>query len=228
MDRAFVLLTVLALLLGTAVALWPNTGADQVQEAMLIDATAEPAEHSGAPGASLPSVPELNPDPSFSPGKVIKLIVDALRKNDAPDRDSGLATAYRFCSPANRKANGSFDNFTRNVKSATYAPLLNHPRAAYGRIIRDARQPVAQQAVWILDQADNVLAVYTFTVSKQENGEYKDCWMTEAVRREVRPRPRRRPRRPNEQDESPDKRDDGQVAQVWMRWPTDHNAPSLA
>ncbi len=120
------------------------------------------------------------PNPNLSPEQVITIVLEALQRNDEQAPDSGIATAFRFASPGNRAATGPLERFIQLVKSPAYKPLLNHKTAARGavRIADD----IARQRV-TLTAANGERIVYLFTVSKQTEDPYKNCWMTDGVER---------------------------------------------
>lgn len=122
----------------------------------------------------------LQPNPDLSPEQVVTIQLEALQHNDTPERDSGIAIAFRFASPANQAATGPLANFILLVKNPLYQPLLNH-RSVERAPVKIAGDE-AQQRV-ILMSATGVKAVYLFTLSKQADGRYKDCWMTDGVER---------------------------------------------
>ena len=77
---------------------------------------------------------------------------------------------------------GGFDielpRFVKMLRSPPYDRLLNHREVDYGplRVEDDtAYQPV------IVTASDGQQAGYLWVMSRQRDGEYKDCWMTDAV-----------------------------------------------
>jgi hypothetical protein len=78
------------------------------------------------------------PDKDLAPGEVVRIVVDALRDNDA--KDNGIAITFDFASPANQKATGPLERFVPLVKSPAYAPMLNHRSAEYGTRARAGRR----------------------------------------------------------------------------------------
>jgi hypothetical protein len=130
--------------------------------------------------SSAPQDDHLKPTPDLSPEQVITIQLQALQHNDSPAKDSGIAVAFRFASPANQAMTGPLENFIRLVKNPVYRPMLNHQEAARGtlRVVGDQ----AQQRV-TLTGASGEKFVYIFTLSKQKDEPYKDCWMTDGVER---------------------------------------------
>ncbi|MSV29914.1 MAG: hypothetical protein EXQ52_14390 [Bryobacterales bacterium] len=57
-----------------------------------------------------------DPGPALTPAEVVRTQITALRNNDKPRKDAGIATAFRFASPGNRAATGPLDRFILMVK----------------------------------------------------------------------------------------------------------------
>lgn len=120
------------------------------------------------------------PKPDLLPEQVITIQLQALQHNDTPEKDSGIAVAFRFASPANQAATGPLPKFILLVKNPLYQPMLNHRSVERGPMKIDGDE--AQQRVTLVS-ATGEKAVYIFTLSKQADGPYKDCWMTDGVER---------------------------------------------
>ena len=128
------------------------------------------------------------PSPALEPSDVVTIVLDALRHNDLPTKDRGIAVTFDFASPANREATGPLDRFSALVKNPYYWPMLNHQRAERGEMIllgTEARQRVT------LVGAGGERVTYTFILTRQEEGEFRGCWMTDGVVRETELKPDR-------------------------------------
>lgn len=139
--------------------------------------------HAGMFAAAVQSESRVahRPNPSLSPGDVVRIQLDALRANDELDGDGGIATVFQFASPANRSMTGPFDRFVELVKTPEYRPMLNHRRAEPGPLITSG--DLAEQRVLITTAAGDLVA-YVFVLARQREGVYAGCWMTEGVLRE--------------------------------------------
>jgi len=114
------------------------------------------------------------PHPSLTPAEVVVAQLDALGRRG----DDGIALAYRFASPANRRAIGSMDRFERVVRSPAYAPMLDHRSAELG----PGRVEGGRAAVAVaLTAADGSRHAYLFELSRQRDGAWTGCWMTDSV-----------------------------------------------
>lgn len=118
------------------------------------------------------------PDESHSAQEVIELQVEALRSNDEPHRDAGIETAYNFASPSNRASTGPLSSFKKMVHNVMYRDMLNHKEANYGEL--DVQSDTAQQDV-VLVSEEGEKTKFGFTLSKQKNGKWSGCWMTDSV-----------------------------------------------
>lgn len=125
------------------------------------------------------------PRKEYTPQQVVQVVMDALQNNDK--NDSGIATVFNFASPGNKKLTGPLERFIPMVKTPAYLPMLNFKSAEY----EDAKieDDHAAQVVTIT-AANGDFAVYVFEMSKQKDGDVKDCWMTDGV---IRVQPKGKP-----------------------------------
>lgn len=138
-----------------------------------------PRNVQSAPGEREPPS-SVRPHPGLSPADVVRIQVAALGKNDAPHIDAGIATAFRFASPGNKRSTGPLARFRLIARSPTYRPLLDHVRADYGGLRR--RGDEAALPVIVTTPAGRRVG-YTFFLSKQTRQPFQGCWMTDGVLR---------------------------------------------
>lgn len=122
----------------------------------------------------------LEPDAKYSPDEVVEIQLAALAENDTPAADDGIRATFKFASPANRRITGPVERFVRMVKNPLYLPLLNHATSEVRKL--ETTAAVAQRHVLVTDAEGN-RATFLWVLSKQPDGPYKDCWMTDAVQR---------------------------------------------
>ena len=118
------------------------------------------------------------PSPDLSPGEVIRLIIESLQQNDATDL--GIEITFNFASPGNKTATGPLNNFKQQVKKPLFMPMLNFSSYKTSELVSDGSQ--AQQIIIIQNEVGND-AGFLFTLTKQSESLYQDCWMTDSVRR---------------------------------------------
>ena len=126
----------------------------------------------------LAQLTDLVPRPELSPAEVVQYQVAALQQNDEPKSDAGIERAFRFASPSNKQVTGPLEHFVQIVKSPAYSPLLNSRSSAIvGSELKDDKAKIAVKIV----TADGRPLTYVFILSKQNEGEFHDCWMTDGV-----------------------------------------------
>jgi hypothetical protein len=126
----------------------------------------------------LGNLAELMPRPELSPEDVVQYQVAALQQNDDPKYDAGIERAFRFASPSNKQVTGPLEHFVQIVKSPPYASLLNNRSSAIvGSEKKDDQAKIAVKIVAV----DGRQVTYLFILSKQNEGDFHDCWMTDGV-----------------------------------------------
>jgi hypothetical protein len=108
---------------------------------------------------------------------VVQVQMNALKYNDDAT-DDGIRTVRRFASPDNREIVGSFEQFVEIIESPTYAPMLSYDSAAF----EPERTGEDTALVRVTTRAaGNVTARYEFRLTRQGEGQYDGCWMTDGV-----------------------------------------------
>lgn len=147
-----------------------------IAPALLSFALAVCAASSFAQGsAGDPLSDALVPDPTLTPGDVVRIQLEALRHNDEQDR--GIAVAFRFASPANRANTGPLSRFISMIRKGPYALMLDFREATYGPVETVANR--ARQRVTLTGVRETM--AYWFYLSRQSEPPYVDCWMTDSV-----------------------------------------------
>lgn len=118
------------------------------------------------------------PQPEISPQEVVNIQLEALQVNDLPYENHGIEIAFRFASPSNKESTGSLPQFIHMVQNETYQSLLNFKR--FGLDDPEIRGDKALQKVTLIDENDQPV-VYFFKLSKQKEGTYTGCWLTDGV-----------------------------------------------
>ncbi|MEM7259754.1 MAG: DUF4864 domain-containing protein [Pseudomonadota bacterium] len=131
---------------------------------------------------SLPTL-ALDPSPRLNPADVVKFQLDSLRQNNAAN-DDGIASTFKFASPANRSVTGPLSRFSQLFDHPRYAPMINHQRADIELVSDNGR--VAVFDVELVD-GNGSIHHYRFELSLQQSGACIDCWMTDAVMWAPRP-----------------------------------------
>lgn len=132
------------------------------------------------------AAPTPHPAPSLTPTEVVTIVLNALKHNDDPRPDAGIETTFEFASPANREATGPLARFALVIKNPAYRAMLGFKSATRARLELDGTH--ARQRVVIIGP-DGTRVTYVFLLSKQPDGPYANCWMTDGVIRQKDPEP---------------------------------------
>lgn len=127
-------------------------------------------------GSVLDRMQHLAPAPSLSFAEVVEIQLAALA-NDNESND-GIALAYRFAAPSNKRAVGPLERFITLFATELYAPMLDPLETEF--LDSAERRNLAYQGVRIRSTAGRDF-YYVFVLERQTVGEVKDCWMTIGV-----------------------------------------------
>lgn len=120
----------------------------------------------------------LQPDPAFSAKKVVSIQLNALKSNDTPEEDAGIAQTGAFAHPDNRRTTGPLPRFRRMIKGPLYRMLLNHRAYEIEEVSQSARQAVFAVTV---TASDGQAYGFRWRVQKIIEGEHAGAWATIAV-----------------------------------------------
>ena len=123
----------------------------------------------------------IKPNPSISAKDVISIQLKALQKNNSPFEDAGIEQTWEFAHPNNRKFTGPLNNFITMIKNPSYSMMIDHLEH---NIIAVGEQETSSYYFVELTDANGKKYGFEWTVEKvNENGEFKNCWMTVGVSR---------------------------------------------
>ncbi len=123
-------------------------------------------------------VSELTPRPELTPEQVVQYQISALQHDDEPAHDAGIERAFRFASPKNKQNTGPLARFAQIIKGPDYFPMLHSLSSTV--VGSSASEGTAAVYVRIVTPSGRRMA-YVFILSKQIEGEYANCWMTDSV-----------------------------------------------
>ena len=123
----------------------------------------------------------IKPNPSISAKDVISIQLKALQKNNSPFEDAGIEQTWEFAHPNNRKFTGPLNNFITMIKNPSYSMMIDH--LDHNIIPVEEKETSSYYFVELTD-ANGKKYGFEWTVEKvNENGEFKNCWMTVGVSR---------------------------------------------
>ncbi len=118
------------------------------------------------------------PNRDLQPADVVRIVIEALAKNDEPYADAGIATTFAFASPANKVNTGPLPKFMQMIRTPTYAIMLDHLEHEFSEVVMMGIQ--AYQMVKISTGSGDEV-IFAFRLSQQRDGEFDGMWMTDAV-----------------------------------------------
>ena len=121
----------------------------------------------------------LKPSSNLQPEEIISIQLNALKDNNNPFLNAGVAQTWEFAHPYNRKLTGPLSNFKNMMYSSSYVIMLDHLKH---KIILVSKQVnISYFFIELTDKMGNEFG-FQWTVEKVTiNGEFKDCWMTSGV-----------------------------------------------
>lgn len=123
----------------------------------------------------LAPIRDSSPSPDLTPREVVQIQLHAFGNNNG--EDEGIEIGFRFASPGNRRRTGPLSRFASMLKGPAYGLMLEHDRAEYAQLL--VREERALQRVRLV--RGETVAVYDFYLRRQNDGDCRGCWMTEAV-----------------------------------------------
>lgn len=141
--------------------------------ALLLTAAVQIAADDGSAPSALSA--SIRPAVHLMPEDVVRIQLEALRKNDEDNR--GIAVAFRFASPANKRSTGPLPRFISMIKNGPYKLMLDYRHVLYSRVEIDG--DAAAQRVTLVGSEG--VADFIFFLSRQRTVPCKGCWMTDSV-----------------------------------------------
>ena len=121
----------------------------------------------------------LKPNPSLKSIEVVSIQLNALKDNNNPYLNAGVAQTWEFAHPSNRKYTGPLESFIKMMYAPSYVIMLDH--TDHNIITVSERDFIIYFFVEITDKEGNKFG-FTWTLEKViTESKFKDCWMTVAV-----------------------------------------------
>ena len=119
---------------------------------------------------------QLKPNENLSPYDVVKIQLNALKKNNKDD--DGIKLTWLFAHPDNKKITGPYERFRIMIYGAQYRPLLNHSSHKINLIMNTPIKHIFKIEILAKDKQ---LLFYEWHVQKASEKNCKDCWFTSGV-----------------------------------------------
>tara|TARA_B100000575_G_scaffold286569_1_gene283532 strand:- start:405 stop:890 length:486 start_codon:yes stop_codon:yes gene_type:complete len=122
----------------------------------------------------------IKPNKKLDPFEVVKIQLEALKKNDK--KDNGVKQTWLFAHPDNKKFTGPYERFRIMIYGKQYKYLLNHDSHKINLMSNSPNTYIYR--VEILTE-DKKLYFYEWHVQKGSDENCKNCWFTSAVSQPV-------------------------------------------
>ena len=116
------------------------------------------------------------PNENLSPYGVVKIQLNALKKNNK--NDDGIKLTWLFAHPDNKKITGPYERFRIMIYGQQYRQLLNHDSHKINLIMKTPNKHIFK--IKILSK-DKQLLFYEWHVQKGTEENCNNCWFTSVV-----------------------------------------------
>ena len=120
----------------------------------------------------------IKPAKGLTAYDVIKIQLNALKKNDKPNKNSGIEQTWVFAHPKNKKMTGPYERFQKMLLGAQYNVLLNHESHKIKLIMSLKNKHV--YSVEIIS-SDKKMYFYEWHLEKSTIKNCNNCWFTTIV-----------------------------------------------
>ena len=121
----------------------------------------------------------LKPNNTLKPFNVVKIQLSALKNNNKPYKNAGIAQTWEFAHPSNKKFTGPLSRFIKLLNDENYNILLNHIEHKIVEVYKSEKKFIYE--VTILDR-ENFFFKYNWEVKKFLNvGPLNNSWLTTSV-----------------------------------------------
>lgn len=129
--------------------------------------------------AGLPAFAETRgPDPALTPEQVVDIQLQALKYNDSPTPNAGIAQTFALAHPSNKRITGPLPRFERMIRTPAYEPLLGH---ATHQIERLAGDDTVVRFKVVVELQNGKTLQYLWEVKRVLEGPDKGAWLTTKV-----------------------------------------------
>jgi len=120
----------------------------------------------------------INPTKNLTAYNVIKIQLNALKKNDEPNKNSGIKQTWVFAHPENKKYTGPYERFEKMLLGDQYNILLNHESHKIKLIMNSKDKNIYNVELISIDKK---MYVYEWHLEKSTTAECNNCWFTTIV-----------------------------------------------
>ena len=120
----------------------------------------------------------IKPTKNLSAYDVIKIQLDALKKNNKPNKNSGIKQTWIFAHPENKKITGPYERFKNMLLGDQYNVLINHESHKI-KLITNSKNKYIYNIELI--SSDKKMYFYEWHLEKSTTMNCINCWFTTSV-----------------------------------------------
>ena len=120
----------------------------------------------------------VKPTKNLTAYDVIKIQLNALKKNDEPNKNSGIKQTWVFAHPENKKFTGPYKRFEKMLLGNQYNALINHESRKIKLIMNSKNKYIYNVE---LISKEKKMYVYEWHLEKSTTAECNNCWFTTIV-----------------------------------------------
>ena len=120
----------------------------------------------------------IKPTKNLTAYDVIKIQLNALKKNNNPKNNSGIMQTWIFAHPENKKITGPYERFQKMILGEQYNILINHESHKIKLIMNLKNKHI--YSVEIIS-SDKKMYFYEWHLEKSTTKNCINCWFTTSV-----------------------------------------------
>ena len=120
----------------------------------------------------------VKPTKNLTAYDLIKIQLNALKKNDEPNKNSGIKQTWVFAHPENKKFTGPYKRFEKMLLGNQYNALINHESHKIKLIMNSKNKYI--YSVELISN-DKKMYLYEWHLEKSTTAECSNCWFTTIV-----------------------------------------------
>jgi len=120
----------------------------------------------------------IKPAENLTAYDVIKIQLNALKKNNNPNKNSGIKQTWIFAHPENKKITGPYERFQQMLLGNQYNVLLNHESHKI-KLITNSKNEYIYNVELI--SSDKKMYFYEWHLEKSTIKNCNNCWFTTIV-----------------------------------------------
>ena len=120
----------------------------------------------------------IKPTKNLTAYDVVKIQLNALKKNNKPSKNSGIKQTWVFAHPENKKFTGPYERFEKMLLGNQYNFLLNHDSHKI-KLIMSSKNTFVYSIELI--SKEKKMYFYKWHLEKSTTDQCSNCWFTTIV-----------------------------------------------